>query len=126
MIDNFMGKYVNLEMHGDILIGTYKKGLKITLPIAKEIVSVRLVFTNNTDLPALILNQGVVSMDKDARDFLSSKEGVKGLKAGAIVLDSPFSSFLGNFFIRISKPKIPAKIFTNKEDALIWLEQFLS
>ena len=125
-MDNLKGKYVNLEMYGNILIGTYKKGLKITLPIAKEIVIMRLIFTNNTDLPALILNQGVISMDKEARDFLSSKEGIKGLKAGAIVLDSPFSSFLGNFFIKISKPKIPAKIFSNKEDALKWLEKYLS
>ena len=126
MSDSLKGKYVNLEINGEILIGTYKKGLKITLPIAKEIVASRLIFTSNTDMPALILNQGVVSMDKDARDFLSSKEGVRGLKAGAIVLDSPFASFLGNFFIKISKPKIPAKIFANKEDALKWLEQYLS
>lgn len=117
-------KYVQLEMEGAILIGTYKKGLRITLPIAKSIVESRLKFTNNKDMPALVYNQGVVSMDKLARDYLSSAEGVKGIKAGAIILDSPFTSLLSNFFIKVNKPKIPAKTFTSKEAALKWLAQF--
>jgi hypothetical protein len=117
-------KYVHLEIEESILIGTYKKGLRITLPIAKSIVESRLKFTNNEEMPALVYNQGVVSMDKLARDFLSSIDGVKGLKAGAIILDSPFTSLLSNFFIKVNKPKIPARTFTSKAAALKWLEQF--
>jgi|SRR5687768_14926381 len=116
--------YVHYELQDDLLIGTYKKGLKISLEMAKEIVKTRLEFTGHKPVVALVYNQGVVSMDKDARDFLASEEGVRGFIAGAIVLDSPVGSFLGNFYLSVSKPKIPARIFSNKEAALKWLQQF--
>jgi len=116
--------YVYLELHDDLLIGTYKKGLKVTLDIAKEIVKARLEFTDYKPKLTLALNQGVISMDKKARDYLSSDEGVRGVIAGAIVLDSPVGSFLGNFYLSVSKPKIPARIFTKKEDAIKWLSKF--
>jgi len=29
-----------------------------------------------------------------------------------------------NFFLSISKPNVPTKLFTNKEDAIKWLQQF--
>ena len=116
--------YVYFEMHDDLLIGAYKKGLKINLEIAKQIVKTRLEFTDYQPKLTLALNWGVISMDKKARDYLSSAEGVRGVIAGAIVLDSPVGSFLGNFFLSVSKPRVPARIFTKKEDAIKWLSKF--
>jgi hypothetical protein len=116
--------YVHYELQDDLLIGTYKKGLKISLEMAKEIVKVRLEFTGHKPVVALALNQGVISMDKKARDYLSSDEGVRGVIAGAIMLDTPFGSFLGNFYLSVTKPKIPLRIFSKKEAALKWLQQF--
>jgi len=116
--------YVYYELEDDLLIGTYKKGLKINLEMAKEIVRARLELTNYQPVVALALNQGVVSMDKKARDYLSSDEGIRGVIAGAIVLDTPFGSFLGNFYLSVTKPKIPLRIFSKVETALKWLQQF--
>ncbi len=116
--------YVHFELRDDLLIGTYKKGLRFNLDMAKEIVKTRLEFINHKPRLALVYNQGVVSMDKKARDYLSSAEGVRGCIAGAIVLDSPFGSFLGNFFLSVTKPKMPARIFSKTQDALKWLETF--
>jgi hypothetical protein len=118
--------HVSLEITNGILIGRYKKGLKITLPVAKEIVRVRLEFANNVPMPALVYNMGVISIDKAARDFLSSDAGVEGLTAGAIVIDSIFTSFLGNFYLKVSKPKIPSRLFTNDAEAIKWLGQFVN
>jgi len=117
--------YVHLKIQEGIIIGTYKPGLKINLEIAKEIVHVRLTFTKHKSMPALINGQGVVSMDKAARDFFSSKNGIKGLKAAAIIVESPFSSFLGNFFLKVNKTRLPVKLFTNSSTALSWLKKFV-
>ena len=117
-------QFVHYELQDDLLIGTYKKGLKISLEMAKEIVKARLELTGHQPVVALALNQGVLSMDKKARDYLSSDEGVRGIIAGAIVLDTPFGSFLGNFYLSVTKPKIPLRIFSKKETALNWLQQF--
>ena len=118
--------YVYIELEDDLMIGTYKKNLKINLDMAKEIVKTRLEFANHKPVVTLIYNQGVISMDKKARDYLSSNEGIQGIIAAAIVLDSPFGSFLGNFFLSVTKPKIPARIFSKKEEALKWLARFRS
>ena len=116
--------YVHYELQDDLLIGTYKKGLKISLEMAKEIVKTRLEFADHKPVVALVVNQGVLSMDKKARDYLSSDEGVRGLIAGAIVVDTPFGSFLGNFYLAVTDPKMPTRIFSKKEAALKWLQQF--
>lgn len=115
--------YVHYELQDDVLIGTYKKGLKINLDIAKEIVKTRLEFIDFKPKLTLALNQGVISMTKEARDYLAD-EGIQGVLAGAIVLDSPVGSFIGNFYLLVSKPKVPARIFTKKEDAIKWLSKF--
>jgi hypothetical protein len=117
--------YISFEIKESILIASYKKGLKINLDIAKEIVNRRLVFTNQQTVPVMILNQGVVSIEKEARDFLSSTDGIRGVKAAAIVLKTPFGSFLGNFLISVTKPAIPAKIFSTEEAAMQWLKKFV-
>jgi len=117
-------QYVHYELQDDLLIATYKKGLKISLDMAKEIVKARLDFTNQTPILVMVYNQGVVSMNKKARDYLSSNDGIRGIIAAAIVLDSPFGSFLGNFFLSVTKPKIPARIFSKKEDSLKWLQKY--
>jgi hypothetical protein len=116
--------YVKLELQDDLLIGIYKKGLKINPDIAKEIVKTRQEFTGPQPVVALIYNQGVISVEKKARDYLSSDEGAHGIIAAAYILDNPFSSFMANFIISVSKTKMPVRTFARKEAALKWLQQF--
>ena len=116
--------YVRYELDGDLLIGWYKKGLKITLPVAKEVVKTRLEFTEYKPVVALVYNLGVISFNKEARDYLASDEGVKCIVAGAILIDSPVGSFFGNFYLAVSKPKIPSRIFSRKEAAMKWLSKY--
>lgn len=41
----------------------------------------------------------------------------------AVIISSGTSSFLANMFMHLTKPKIPTKLFTNKTDAINWLNQ---
>ena len=119
-------KYVILELINGILMFTYKSEFELTLGIAQEIVKTRLEFTRGKMYPVLIKDDGLKGVTKEARDFLSSQEGVKGVKAGALLSSSFFNAFLGNFFLKITfkKPSIPARLFTDREVAIKWLEQF--
>jgi hypothetical protein len=116
--------YVYLELQDDLLIGTYKKGLKMTLAIVKEIVKTRMEFTEYKPVVTIVYNAGVISMTKEARDYLSGEEGSRGFIAAALVLESPFSSFLGNFYLTVSKPRMPSKSFTKTSAALKWLAKY--
>ena len=116
--------YVYYELQDDLMIGTYKKDLKINLEIAKEIVKVRQEFANHSPVLGLIYNQGVIKMDKKAREYFASDEGVKGIIAAAIVVGSPFTTFLANFFVSVNKPKMPVRVFSNAADARKWLQRY--
>jgi hypothetical protein len=116
--------YIDFEISHGILIGTYKPNVLIALKHAKEIVASRIAFMDGNDMPILILNQGIIKMDKDARDYLASAEGIKGLKCAAILINSNFISITVNFFLKVTKPKLLVKTFTDKEEALNWLQDF--
>jgi len=76
-------------------------------------------------MPSMIISQGVVSIDKPAREYLVSVEAIEGLAASAIIINSTFSSFLGNFFLAVYKTKMPVKIFADIASAEKWLQQFI-
>ena len=116
--------YVYYELQGDLLVVTYKKDLKVNPEMAKEIIRERHQFTDNKPVVLLVYNQGVVRMDKKAREYLSSGDGVEGIIAAGIVVGSPFTSFMANFFVSVNKPKMPVRVFSNSEDALTWLQKF--
>jgi hypothetical protein len=116
--------YVYLELEDDLLIGYYKKDKKTDLNAAKQIVRDRLALTEGHPVLALAINLGVRNITKEARDYLASKDGVKSLIAGAIIVGSPVGSVIGNWLLSLSKPLIPSRAFTKKEAAIRWLQQF--
>ena len=119
------GEFVDLEMHENYLIARYKAGPKIDLAAAKIILRERLEFTNYKSVPVLVIDSGLVSMDKHARDFLSSDDGVKGIRASAIISSSVVNSMLVNFILKISRPNLPVKVFTDLTVAEQWLNSFV-
>ena len=117
--------YVHLSVRNKILVGTYRSGIHISLETARSIVATRKLFTGNLPMPSLIKSQGVISMDKAAREYLASPEATEGLTASAILVHSAFSSFLGNFFLSVNKTSMPVKLFTDEAKAERWLRRFI-
>ena len=122
----FENEFMKLEEKNGIVFGTYKTG-PITLELAKKVVINRLEFTNNTDVPLLVTEEGLRGIEREARNYLSSEEGMKGILAGAIVTRSVFSSHLANFFMKIAyfRAKVPAKMFASEKEAVEWLQSFI-
>ena len=116
-------RFALAEIRDGILFITYKKGISITLDDAKEMIKNRLLFTGNSSYPMLVQDEGISFIAKEARDFMS-KEGTEGLLAGAFVLKSVYSTFLINFYLSVTRPKVPNRMFTDSTKALEWLEQF--
>jgi hypothetical protein len=61
-------------------------------------------------------------MSKDARDYLGSSEGVLGLIAIAILTETILKEFLINFFLRVSRPPFPTRMFKDESKAKAWLK----
>lgn len=120
----FHTEHVNWELHNGILTAEYQKGKPITLLAAKILVSNRKEFTKGKTFPILIKDYGVSVIEKDARTFLTSREGTEGISAAAMVLTNSFSTFLGNYLIRLNPPEIPVRIFKSEHEAVAWLQQY--
>ncbi len=57
----------------------------------------------------------------DARTFSSSEQITELVAAQAMVVSSPVSRMVGSFFLRVSDPPYPTRLFTVAEDAVSWL-----
>lgn len=71
--------------------------------------------------PLMIDASSIVSMDRDARKRFSKETTVTAV---ALLVETPLSKIIGNFFIGLNKTSIPFKLFTSKPDALEWLEAY--
>ena len=114
--------YVSFWMEDGVLVGMYKKDVIIGLEAAKETVALRKKFTGGIPYPALAYIKHVKVISKEARTYLAD-EGSDELTKGALVTDSGFSRILGNMFLALDKPKMPTRMFTNKEEAIQWLKK---
>lgn len=61
------------------------------------------------------------TIKKKARDFIARKDVEKKTLARAVIRGSFLNKILLNFFILLSKPKAPTKIFDNYTDGYNWL-----
>ena len=116
--------YAHFEIADGVLFVSYKKGLKITSEIAQEIIQTRLAFCGDKAYPGLVLDHGVLEIDKKARDIFSSEKGIFNVTASALVLRTTYSRIIGNFFLLLTRPAIPVRIFNDKAKALEWLNQY--
>jgi hypothetical protein len=67
--------------------------------------------------------RGIKDSDKPARDYLA-KEGSALVKAVAVFTDSPVTRIMANFYLTISRPTVPTKMFTDKNNALEFLKPY--
>ncbi len=102
----------------------YALKLEITLDVAKELVRTRLEYTKHKQHYTVIDFTNVLKVDKEARAYMNEEEhGLKNIIAGAFLSNSIIGIFFINLYLKINKPKVPAKFFQNKQDAIMWLQQ---
>lgn len=75
-------------------------------------------------LPVLILCSQYTTGDVDMLKYLSKNQNNPFSLADAFVINTMAQKIIGNFYLKLISPERPTKMFSNKEDALIWLSQF--
>ena len=84
----------------------------------------RYELTKETPYPMFADIRKVKTSTREARQRMSQKDAAFGTKAVAILINSKVQEVLYNFFNVIYKAPAPAKMFTNKEKAIEWLQQY--
>ena len=108
-----------------ILVATYRKQKLLTLAMAQEIVQTRLDFVGRDPRPVLVLNEGVMQMEKEARKWVSSGDGIDGIIASAVVAGPLSTWFIMSLILQIERPPMPVRVCRKVDTAMAWLETFL-
>ena len=65
-------------------------------------------------------------MTREARQYFAGPETAKVESAAALLIKSPLTRAIGNFFLGFNKPLFPTRLFTSTEEALLWLKTQLA
>jgi hypothetical protein len=110
------------DRYPDLIFGTYAPMVEINLEVAQQMIEDRLDFCQGEEKFMLIDFTNVKSVTKEARDFMNSRDGgLKGVLGGAFVSNNVVATLFVNLYLKVSNPVIPAKFFTDRNDALKWL-----
>ncbi|MEI6123373.1 MAG: STAS/SEC14 domain-containing protein [Bacteroidota bacterium] len=95
-----------------------------TAEMVEEGIKKRLELTKDKSFPMLGDIRKIKNFTREARQRLAQKDAGYGTKAAAILINSRLQEAMYNFFNAIYKAPAPAKMFTDKEKAIEWLQQF--
>ncbi|MBL7892483.1 MAG: hypothetical protein JNL63_07630 [Bacteroidia bacterium] len=75
--------------------------------------------------PLLVDIREIKSIDKPARDHFAMHGRQAGVCAIGMLIRSPLSKVIGNFFLGINRPPVPTRLFNSEAKALDWLRKFI-
>lgn len=66
----------------------------------------------------------VFEISKEARDYFANERTASIQRATGLLIGSPVSRIIGNFFLGLNKPITPTRLFTDPKEAIKWLNTF--
>jgi hypothetical protein len=98
---------------------------EVTIEDTREYVEIQAKLTGGKKIPNLTDLRDVKSITREARAYLSGEEAVSLTSACALIIGSPVSKIIGNFFLGLNKPAYPTRLFISEENAFEWLKGFI-
>jgi hypothetical protein len=102
-----------------------RPGAEISLADALENTENIILLSGGVRVPLLVDLRRIKSISKEARDHFSMRGRMSRVNSIAMLIKSPVSKIIGNFYILFSQPTTPTKLFTEEEKAVAWLMQFV-
>ncbi len=62
---------------------------------------------------------------REVREHYASEEAAKVVSAVGMVVGSPVSRVIGNFFLRLNRPVYPIRMFDTRDAAVAWARGFI-
>ena len=110
-------------MNEDMLCCVFQPYLDINASIIKKCVSDRVRLTAGKPYTMLAEVRYLKSFSSDAREYFASREGSQDLLAIAFLVSTQIEKFMIRLFIELNRPPVPCHIFSNKDEAIEWLNQ---
>jgi len=110
----------------NLVLLSLKDNITIEVEDIIEIKDINTKLTNGNNY-GLITNSGnYTSISNEARKLTANKEMEGKRIAMSIIINSLSQRMLVNFYLKINKPSIPTKSFSNLKDSREWIEKQLN
>jgi len=96
----------------------WTEGATISPSEARAAMDAVMTLTGNVAVPVLADLRTVVAVDREARSVFASSPATS---RQALLVGSPLSRTIGNFFLTLSRPTVPVKLFDDEAAAIAWL-----
>ena len=96
-------------------------GADVSVDFAAQVLELGLQVADGRTRRTLVLMQDVARVDREARMLFASDAYLRLTCQTALVVSSPVSRVIGNFFIGLNCVKYPCKIFDDQARAVAWL-----
>ena len=120
------GKFITKLLPEGIVLTQVQDGAEISVEDARQNTLDVITVTGGKISPLLVDTRNIHSISKEARDHFSMRERKGNVNSIAILIHSPLSKIIGNFFMGLNKPTVPTKLFTDQRTAMAWLKTFLN
>lgn len=107
-----------------IVYGRFHDGAEVTLSDAKENIAVTARLTRGRRALLMIDLRPCRSQSSEARNYFAGPEATQVSLAVALIIGSPISRVIGNFFLGFNRPEVPTRLFTSENEAEGWLNTF--
>jgi len=111
-----------LWLERGLLRGRFLRGAEVGREDALENLEVSERLTGGRRLPALIDLREVKAQSAEARAILAGPAAARVSGAVALLIGSPLSRVLGNFYLRFNRPETPTRLFSAEAEAEAWLK----
>lgn len=103
-----------------------KPHLHVGLADAMEAIQEITALCQGTKRPTVVDMTELRSMDRNARAYFAGPDTANTESAAALLVSSPLSHTIGNFFLGLNQTLFPTRLFRSEADAIAWLRQFLN
>ena len=112
---------IQLDPRG-LVITRIHDGVAQSLEDARANLAATVDLCGGGRLPLLVDISRCKPLEPEVRHFYSGKVLVDSFVALALLIEaSPFGTMMGNVYLRVARPRIPTRLFTERAAATRWL-----
>jgi hypothetical protein len=112
---------IEIDLRG-IVITRINDGVAQSLRDAQENMAATIEVCGGARRPLLVDISRCQPLEPEVRHFYSGEILVESFVALALLIEaSPLGTMMGNVYLRIARPGIPTRLFTERASAIRWL-----
>jgi hypothetical protein len=113
---------VYAEADGTVVL-RFRNAVRLTRDLTIDVARAHVAAANGEKRPVLADLRGLLSADRASRELAVAPDVTGATLRMAILVGNPVTRVLGGFFLRVTTPSYPTRIFSDEQEARAWLRE---